>query len=68
MKGKKYKITATIHKAGNPPVAWSFYSETRLTQKQCEMRFYKPKEAGRTAGERVKLENFECSSLGESDI
>lgn len=49
-------------------MAWSFYSETRLTQKQCEMRFYKPKEAGRTAGERVKLENFECSSLGESDI
>lgn len=60
MKNKRYKITATIHKVGNTPVAWVFYSPAKMTQKQCEAMFYKPKEAGRSHGESVKLEDFCC--------
>ncbi|ECE7752257.1 DUF1187 family protein [Salmonella enterica subsp. enterica serovar Ngili] len=60
MKGKNYKITAIIHKAGNPPVEWLYYSESALTKTECEMRFYKPKETGRSFGEQVRLENFTC--------
>ncbi|WP_419555290.1 DUF1187 family protein [Salmonella enterica] len=60
MKKGKYKITATIHKVGNPPVEWLYYSDSKLTLKQCEMRFYKPKETGRSFGEQVRLENFTC--------
>ncbi|EEN2149170.1 DUF1187 family protein, partial [Salmonella enterica] len=27
MKRYKYQITATIHKAGNPPVKWLYFSD-----------------------------------------
>ncbi|EEO7204423.1 DUF1187 family protein [Salmonella enterica subsp. enterica serovar Rubislaw] len=60
MKNKRYKITATIHKVGNTPVAWVFYSPAKMTQKQCEAMFYRPKEAGRSHGESVRMENFCC--------
>lgn len=63
MEGKKFKVTAVIHKAGNLPVKWEFYSDTELTKKQCEMRFYKPKEAGRSSGEHVRIEKFSCTRV-----
>ncbi|ENU4954304.1 DUF1187 family protein [Salmonella enterica] len=63
MKRYKYQITATIHKAGNPPVKWLYFSDVKLTKKQCEMRFYKPKEAGQTSGESVHMEDFICSEI-----
>ncbi|EPI2505559.1 DUF1187 family protein [Salmonella enterica] len=63
MKRYKYQITATIHKAGNPPVKWLYFSDVKLTKKQCEMRFYKLKEAGQTSGESVHIEDFICSEI-----
>ncbi|ECZ3966850.1 DUF1187 family protein, partial [Salmonella enterica] len=51
------------HKAGNPPVKWLYFSDVKLTKKQCEMRFYKPKEAGQTSGESVHMEDFICSEI-----
>ncbi|EJH1187115.1 DUF1187 family protein [Salmonella enterica] len=63
MKRYKYQITATIHKAGNPPVKWLYFSDVKLTKTQCEMRFYKPKEAGQTSGESVHIEDFICSEI-----
>ncbi|ENI8089360.1 DUF1187 family protein [Salmonella enterica] len=63
MKRYKYKITATIHKAGNPPVQWVYFSDVKMTQKQCEIRFYKPKIPGRNSGESVCLGDFTCSAI-----
>ncbi|EBA5980717.1 DUF1187 family protein, partial [Salmonella enterica] len=52
-----YKITATIIKDGNPPVVWCRYSKEKLTRQQCEKLFFKAKEAGRSFGEKVSLED-----------
>ncbi|EMB6791652.1 DUF1187 family protein [Salmonella enterica] len=60
---RRYKITAIIHKAGNPPVKWEYYSPVKMTQKQCEQMYHKPKEAGRSFGESVRLENFFCEKI-----
>ncbi|ECW1215712.1 DUF1187 family protein [Salmonella enterica] len=40
---QRYKVSATIHKAGNTPVSWVYFSRVKLTKKQCEAMFYKPK-------------------------
>lgn len=66
IKNKRYKITATIHKVGNPPVNWMYFSHEKLTQKQCEKIFYKTKEVGRSHDESVRLENFCCEKITEN--
>ncbi|EAS2000199.1 DUF1187 family protein [Salmonella enterica] len=58
-----YKITATIIKDGNPPVVWCRYSKEKLTRLQCEKLFFKAKEAGRSFGEKVSLEDFQCEKV-----
>ncbi|MEH4990140.1 DUF1187 family protein [Enterobacter ludwigii] len=58
-----YKITATIIKPGNPRVTWTRFSPKKLTLEQCETFFYSPKEAGRSFGERIKVENFLCEKI-----
>ncbi|WP_064754923.1 DUF1187 family protein [Escherichia coli] len=68
MKGKKYKVTAITHKADNPPVEWIYYSESALTKTECEIRFYKSKETGRSFGEKVRLGNFICTFLNRKLI
>ncbi|ECK3297591.1 DUF1187 family protein [Salmonella enterica] len=62
----RYKISATIHKAGNTPVSWVYFSRVKLTKKQCEAMFYKPKEAGRSHGESVRIENFCCERVTDN--
>ncbi|EBW8392029.1 DUF1187 family protein [Salmonella enterica subsp. enterica serovar Florida] len=64
----RYKVSATIHKVGNPPVKWEFYSPVKMTQKQCEAMFYKPKEAGLSHGESVRLEAFCCEKMEKNLI
>lgn len=58
-----YKITATIIKAGNPPVDWCRFSEEKLTQAQCEKMLFKEKEAGKSFGDSVTLEDFRCEKV-----
>ncbi|ECC9412988.1 DUF1187 family protein [Salmonella enterica subsp. enterica] len=58
-----YKITATIIKAGNPPVGWCRYSKDKLTRQQCEKMFFKPKEVGKSFGDNVALEDFRCEKV-----
>ncbi len=60
-----YKITATIIKAGNPPIGWCRYSKEKLTQAQCEEMLFKPKEAGKSFGDSVTLEDFRCERVRE---
>ncbi|HAK1939007.1 TPA: DUF1187 family protein [Salmonella enterica] len=62
-----YKITATIIKVGNPPVGWCRYSKEKLTQAQCEKMFFKPKEAGKSFGDRATLEDFRCEKIQEQE-
>ncbi|EAM6080489.1 DUF1187 family protein [Salmonella enterica] len=62
-----YKITATIIKAGNPPVDWCRYSKDKLTRQQCEKMFFKAKEAGKSFGEKVMLEDFSCEKVQEEE-
>ncbi|EHC5871949.1 DUF1187 family protein [Salmonella enterica subsp. enterica serovar Eastbourne] len=66
IKNKRYKITATIHKVGNTPVSWVYYSPEKLTRKQCEAMFYKPKEAGRSHGESVMMQDFCCEIVTDN--
>ncbi|HAG0017978.1 TPA: DUF1187 family protein [Salmonella enterica] len=58
-----YKITATIIKVGNPPVGWCRFSKERLTKAQCERMFFKAKEAGKSFGDSVALEDFRCEKV-----
>ncbi|EDV5541890.1 DUF1187 family protein [Salmonella enterica subsp. enterica] len=58
-----YKITATIIKPGNTPVGWCRYSKEKLTPAQCEKMFFKAKEAGKSFGEKVILDNFRCEKV-----
>ncbi|EBI3645358.1 DUF1187 family protein [Salmonella enterica] len=62
-----YKITATIIKAGNPPIDWCRFSKEKLTSAQCEKMFFKAKEAGRSFGDSVTLENFRCEKVKEQE-
>ncbi|ECW0107028.1 DUF1187 family protein [Salmonella enterica] len=62
-----YKITATIIKAGNAPVGWCRFSKEKLTKAQCEKMFFKAKEAGKSFGEKVMLEDFSCEKMQEEE-
>ncbi|EEG2531144.1 DUF1187 family protein [Salmonella enterica] len=62
-----YKITATIIKAGNPPVGWCRFSKEKLTLAQCEKMFFKAKEAGKSFGEKVVLDDFRCEKVKEQE-
>lgn len=62
-----YKITATIIKAGNPPIGWCRFSKEKLTQTQCEKMFFKAKEAGKSFGEKVILDDFRCEKVKEQE-
>ncbi|EGJ5261067.1 DUF1187 family protein [Salmonella enterica subsp. enterica serovar Typhimurium] len=62
-----YKITATIIKTGNPPINWCRYSKDKLTQTQCEKMFFKAKEAGKSFGDSVTLEDFVCEKVKEQE-
>ncbi|EEH4116130.1 DUF1187 family protein [Salmonella enterica subsp. enterica] len=62
-----YKITATIIKAGNTPVGWCHYSKDKLTRQQCEKMFFKAKEAGKSFGEKVVLDDFRCEKVQEQE-
>ncbi|EEI4448003.1 DUF1187 family protein [Salmonella enterica] len=62
-----YKITATIIKVGNPPVGWSRFSKEKLTKTQCEKMFFKVKEAGKSFGDSVTLEDFRCEKVQEQE-
>ncbi|EAA8667300.1 DUF1187 family protein [Salmonella enterica] len=62
-----YKITATIIKTGNPPIDWCRFSKEKLTSAQCEKMFFKAKEAGRSFGDSVTLENFRCEKVQKEE-
>ncbi|EBP4586409.1 DUF1187 family protein [Salmonella enterica] len=62
-----YKITAKIIKTGNTPVKWFRYSNEKLTQAQCEKMFFKAKEAGKSFGEKVVLDDFRCEKVQEQE-
>ncbi|HFJ2022364.1 TPA: DUF1187 family protein [Salmonella enterica] len=62
-----YKITATIIKVGNAPVGWCRFSKEKLTKAQCEKMFFKAKEAGKSFGEKVMLEDFSCEKMQEEE-
>ncbi|EBE6296412.1 TPA: DUF1187 family protein [Salmonella enterica] len=62
-----FKITATIIKAGNPPIGWCRFSKEKLTQAQCEKMFFKAKEAGKSFGEKVILDDFRCEKVKEQE-
>ncbi|EMH4161627.1 DUF1187 family protein [Pluralibacter gergoviae] len=55
-----YRITSTVIKPGNTPSQWTRYSKEKMTRKQCEKLLYKPKEVGRSFGDKVRLEGFRC--------
>lgn len=57
---ERYKITATIIKPGNLPVQWIRYSRSKMTQAECERMFTIQKEAGRSFGDKVRVEEFSC--------
>ncbi|MEQ0188808.1 DUF1187 family protein [Klebsiella sp. CN_Kp098] len=61
-----FKITATIIKPGGAPANWLRYSARELSVKECEQMFFKSREAGRSFGEKVKLENFKCEKVDPS--
>ncbi|WP_440866641.1 DUF1187 family protein [Symbiopectobacterium purcellii] len=55
-----YKITATIKQPGGVDVKWLRFSEVELTMSECEKLLFKPQEAGKSFGDKVKLEDFRC--------
>ncbi|OAT17914.1 hypothetical protein M977_03920 [Buttiauxella gaviniae ATCC 51604] len=57
------KITATILKSGGLPVAWTCNSKEPLTSAQCEKKFSRAKEAGKTAEEYVSVTDFQCIAI-----
>ncbi|MGG2142697.1 DUF1187 family protein [Symbiopectobacterium sp. RP] len=62
-----YKITATIKKPGGMDVQWLRFSEVELTMSECEKLLFKPKEAGKSFGDKVKLEDFRCVRVKNRD-
>lgn len=60
-----YRITAIINKAGGAPVSWTYYSEHRLTQMECEKKLSRDKEAGIHNGFRVRLTEFCCEKAND---
>ncbi|OON35559.1 hypothetical protein BTJ39_22505 [Izhakiella australiensis] len=55
-----YKITATIIKPGGMPAEWVRFSKEKLTKGQCEKLLFRAKEAGKSFGEKISLDNFKC--------
>lgn len=55
-----YKITATLVKPGGLPVSWTWYSEKKLTQQECEKMWVKAKEPGKSFGEGLVMTDFAC--------
>ncbi|MGL9736349.1 MAG: DUF1187 family protein [Symbiopectobacterium sp.] len=41
-------------------IKWIQFSEMKLTVSECEKLLFKPKEAGKSFGDKVKLEDFRC--------
>lgn len=67
MKTKKtkpvYKITAQVIKLGGSPTTWTRYSDSEMTQKQCEKWLSVKGEGGRSVSVNVTLENFKCEAV-----
>lgn len=59
-----FKITATVIKPGNTPSEWTRYSKEKMTKSQCEKLLFRPKEVGRSFGDKVRLEGFKCAWVG----
>ncbi|HBM3231508.1 DUF1187 family protein [Klebsiella michiganensis] len=55
-----FKITATIIKPGGTPAEWLRFSKDKMTREQCEKMLFRDKEAGKSFGDKVRLENFRC--------
>ncbi|EIO6658829.1 DUF1187 family protein [Escherichia coli] len=64
----RYKITATIIKPGNLPVNWIRYSEKKMTPKECEKMFSVPKEPGRSFGDNVTVQDFQCVAIRDEKV
>ncbi|WP_291973379.1 DUF1187 family protein [Candidatus Symbiopectobacterium sp.] len=62
-----YKITETIKKPGGLDVQWLRFSKVKLTMSECEKLLFKPKEAGKSFGDKVKLEDFRCVRVKNRD-
>ncbi|TNL03449.1 hypothetical protein CYD30_25055 [Kosakonia cowanii] len=60
-----YRIKATVTRAGNTPVEWTRFSENKMTMQECEKLLHKPKEAGKSFGDKVTLTNFRCDRVKE---
>ncbi|MGX8941155.1 DUF1187 family protein [Symbiopectobacterium sp. Eva_TO] len=48
-------------------VQWLRFSKVKLTMSECEKLLFKPKEAGKSFGDKVKLEDFRCIKLKNRD-
>ncbi len=64
----RYKITATIIKPGNLPVHWTRYSEKKMTPQECERMFSIPKEPGRSFGDNVTVQDFQCVTASDEKV
>lgn len=53
----RYKITATIFKAGQEPTEWTYFSKERLTEHQCIKKFSNGKK------DMIQLDNFGCARV-----
>ncbi|MGG2141233.1 DUF1187 family protein [Symbiopectobacterium sp. RP] len=62
-----YKITATIKKPAGLDVQWLRFSKVKLTMSECEKLLFKPKETGKSFGDKVKLEDFRCVRVKNRD-
>ncbi|EFJ8390744.1 TPA: DUF1187 family protein [Escherichia coli] len=63
----RYKITAIIIKPGSLPIKWTRFSERRMTLIECEKMFTLPKETGRSFGDKIRIENFCCKKISQTD-
>ena len=63
----RYKITAIIIKPGSLPIKWTRFSERRMTLIECEKMFTLPKETGRSFGDKIRIENFCCKNISQTD-
>lgn len=55
-----YKITALVIKPGGSPTNWTRYTDSAMTQQQCEKWLSVKGEGGRSVSVNVTLENFSC--------
>lgn len=55
-----YKITATVIRPGGAPVSWLRMSAHKMTQKECEKLLFRPREAGKSFGDQIRVEDFSC--------